>query len=81
MCCLFTLLQNERKSDVARFTTHEKKNPFKLTCSKTGSNVGGKTRNIAKFNSFCTNVAKQVARFYCPFYCSFNCSLTMLIKK
>ena len=45
--CFATLLQNERESDVAGFTTLEKKNPFNLTCSKSGSNVGSKTRNIA----------------------------------
>ena len=44
--CFATLLQNELKSDVARFTTHEK-NPCDLICCKTGSNEGGKTRNIA----------------------------------
>ena len=39
-----TWLQNELNSDVARFTTHENK-PCNLTSCKTGSNMGGKTRN------------------------------------
>ena len=35
----------------------------------TGLNMGGKTRNISSlFNSFCSNVAKQVALFFCPFF-------------
>ena len=37
---------------------------------ETGLNVGGKTRNTL-FNLFCTNVAKQVARFCCPCYRAF----------
>ena len=37
---------NELNSDVARFTTHENK-PYNLISCKTGSNMGGKTRNIA----------------------------------
>ena len=44
--CFATLLPNELNSDVARFTTHEKK-PCNLLCCKTGSNVAGKTCNIA----------------------------------
>ena len=40
-----TWLQNELNSDVARFTTHENK-PCNLISCKTGSNIGGKTRNI-----------------------------------
>ena len=35
-------------------------------CCNTGLNVGGKTRIIA-VNTFCGNVAKQVARFCCRF--------------
>ena len=41
-----TWLQKELNSDVARFTTHENK-PYNLISCKTGSNMGGKTRNIA----------------------------------
>ena len=44
--CFATWLQNELNSDVARFTTHENK-PCNLISSKTGSNMCGKTRNIA----------------------------------
>ena len=44
--CFATWLQNELNSDVARFTTHENK-PYNLISCKTGSNMGGKTRNIA----------------------------------
>ena len=61
--CLVTLLQNELKSDVARFTTHVQ------TCLATNqvSFKRGKTGNIAKLsNSFCSKVAKQVARFLLP---------------
>ena len=35
-------------------------------CCKTGLNVGGKMRNIP-FNTFCSNAAKQLARFCCRF--------------
>jgi len=38
-----------------------------LVCCKTGLNVLLK-RATFLFNSFCSNVAKQVARFCCPFY-------------
>ena len=38
-----------------------------LICCRTGLNVGGK-RATLHFNSFCSNVAKQGARFCCPFY-------------
>ena len=44
--CFTTWLQNELNSDVARFTTYENK-PYNLISCKTGSNMGGKTRNIA----------------------------------
>ena len=44
--CFATWLQNELNSDVARFTTYENK-PYNLISCKTGSNMGGKTRNIA----------------------------------
>ena len=35
-------------------------------CCKNGLNEGGKMRNVA-FNTFCSNVAKQVSRFCCRF--------------
>ena len=38
-----------------------------LICCKKGSNGSRKTRNIA-FNTFCSNIPKQVFRFGCPFY-------------
>ena len=38
-----------------------------LICCKKGSNGGRKTCNIA-FNTFCSNIPKQVFRFGCPFY-------------
>ena len=44
--CFATWLQNELNSDVARFTTHENKPCILISC-KIGSNMGGKTRNIA----------------------------------
>ena len=44
--CFATWLQNELNSDVARFTTYENK-PYNLISCKTGSNMSGKTRNIA----------------------------------
>ena len=44
--CFATWLQNELNSDVARFTTHENKPCILISC-KRGSNMGGKTRNIA----------------------------------
>ena len=44
--CFATWLQNELNGDVARFTTHENK-PCNLISCKTGSNMGGKTHNIA----------------------------------
>ena len=62
--CFATLLQNELNSDVARFATHSK--PFfQQIRLLTGLNIGSKTRNI---NSFCSNVAKQVARFLLPVF-------------
>ena len=39
-------MQNELNSDVARFT-HPRKQPCNCISCKTGSNMGGKTRNIA----------------------------------
>ena len=68
-----TLLQNELNSDVARFTTHDKK-PCNLICFKTGLNVGGKTRNIAiqLVSQKCckTSCTFFVARFTVPLVCA-----------
>ena len=55
----------------SRVILYNQKSVFKqlaatFICCNTGLNVGGKTRNIA-FNTFCNNVAKQVARFCCRF--------------
>ena len=52
------MLQNELNNDVARFAPHDKKilQPY--------SNVGGKTHNIARFNSFCGSVADML-RVFC----------------
>ena len=52
-----TLLQNELNSDVARFTTCEKK-----TLQQIDLNVGGKTRNIA--NELVLHQCCNVARFF-----------------
>ena len=63
-----TWLQNELNSDVARFTTHENK-PCNLICCKTGSNIGGKTRNITiqlGLKQCCAQNKLHV--FCCPFY-------------
>ena len=61
--CLATLQQNELYSDVARFTTN-----IKLVLQQirllTGLNVGCKKRATSQFNSFCSSVAKHVARFF-----------------
>ena len=46
-----------------RFTTYENK-PYNLISCKTGSNMGGKTRNIA--------IQLGLHVFCCPFYCSFS---------
>ena len=66
--CFETWLQNELHSDVARFTTHLKK-PYNLISCKTGSNMGGKTRNIAISAAMLQN---KLHVFCCPFYCSFS---------
>ena len=63
-----TLLQNELKSDVARFTQLPSFKPVNNPiCSKVGLMWGVK-RATSLCKSFCSNVAKQVARFCCPFY-------------
>ena len=56
-----TLLQNELKSHVARFTTHIKPVLQQIRLL-TGLNMGGKTCNIA-IQLVLLIVAKQVARF------------------
>ena len=76
--CFTTWLQNELNSDVARFTTYENK-PYNLISCKTGSNMGGKTRNIATqlgLQQCCkTSCTFLVARFTAAlvffFFCSF----------
>ena len=79
--CFATWLQNELNSDVARFTTHENKPCILISC-KTGSNMGGKTRNIAiqlGLQECCkTSYTFFVARFTAAlvivlvfFFCSF----------
>ena len=62
--CFATWLQNELNSDVARFTTHLNK-PYNLISCKTGSNMGGKTRNIAISAAMLQN---KLHVFCCPFY-------------
>ena len=66
-----TWLQKELNSDVARFTTHENK-PYNLISCKTGSNIGGKTRNIT-IQLGLKQCCKTSCTFFCyPFYCSFS---------
>ena len=60
--CFATWLQNELNGDVARFTTHENK-PGNLISCKTGSNIGGKTRNITIQLSL-----KQCCKTSCTFF-------------
>ena len=60
------LLQNQLQRDVARFTTLIKSVLHQIRLLK-GLKVGGKTCNIV-FNSFCSNVAKQVACFLWPIF-------------
>ena len=62
------VLQHELITDVACFTTHENK-PYNLISCKTGSNMGGKTRNIAISAAMLQN---KLHVFCCPFYCSFS---------
>ena len=61
--CFATWLQNELNSGVARFTTHENK-PFNVISCKTGSDMGGKPRNITIQLGCCkTRCTFFVARF------------------
>ena len=62
--CLATLLQNELYGDVAQFSTHIKPVLQQIRLL-TGLNEVVK-RATSLFNSFCSNVAKQVARFSVP---------------
>ena len=64
--CLATLLQNELYGDVAQFTTHIKPVLQQIRLL-TGFNEVVK-RATSLFNSFCSNVAKQVARFLLPVF-------------
>ena len=64
--CFATWLQNELNSDVARFTNYENK-PYNLISCKTGSNMGGKTRNIATQLGL-----QQCCKTSCTFYCGFS---------
>ena len=59
--CFATLLENLLYSDVARFTTHVQ------TCF-----AATKGCATSLFKSFCSNTAKQVARFCCPIYRAFT---------
>ena len=68
--CLATLLQNKLNSDVARFITHIK-SVLQQIRLLTGLNMGCKPAS-SLFNSFCSNVAKQVARFLLPVFPYFN---------
>ena len=61
--CFATFLQNELNSDVARYTTHIKPVLQQIRVVK---------RATSLFNSFCSNVAKQVARFLFPVFPYFN---------
>ena len=67
--CRATLLQNELKIDVARFTTHIKPVSQQIRLL-TGLNVGGKTRKIAiqiVLQQCCkTSCTLFVARFSVP---------------
>ena len=62
--CFATLLQNELNRDVARFTTHVQ------TCLATNQVVDRWVvkRATSLFNSFCSDVAKQVACFLLPVF-------------
>ena len=67
-CNLFcNIAATELKSDFVRFTTHVQ------TCQQPDLvqdrfDVGGKTRKTSLFNSFCSDVARQVVRFLLPVF-------------
>ena len=62
--------KNELKSDVARFTTHEKNLATLFVARQVRTWV--EKRATSLYNSFGNNIARQVAPFCCPFYWSFN---------
>jgi len=64
--CFATLLQNELNSDVAHFTTHIK--PFLQQIRLLKGLMWVVKRATSLFNSFCSNVARQVARFLLPVF-------------
>ena len=64
--CFATLRQNELNNDVARFTTRIK--PVLQQIRLLAGLMWVVKRATSLFNSFCSNVAKQVARFCCPFF-------------
>ena len=68
--CFATLLQNELNGDVARFTPCEKKNLATLFVARQVRTWVLK-HATSLFNTFCSNVAKQVAR-----RCLFNRTLS-----
>ena len=62
--CFATLLQNELNNDVARFTTDEKK-PSNLICCKTGSNVSGKTCDMARYSTHFAVMLQNKFHVFC----------------
>ena len=68
--CFATLLRNELNSDVTRFTTHVETHLVTNEVSNVFAWVVKRATSL--FNSFCSNVAKQVACFFfllvLPFY-------------
>ena len=67
--CFATFLQNELNSVVARYTTHIKPVLQQIRLL-TGLNLVKRATSL--FNPFCSNVAKQVARFLLPVFPYFN---------
>ena len=68
--CFATLRQDELNNDVARFTTHIK--PVLQQIRLLTGLMWVVKRATSIFNSFCSNVAKQVARFLLPVFPYFN---------
>ena len=69
--CFVKLVLNELKSNVTRFTTYEKNLVTLFVTRQVRTSVVKRETSLS--NSFCSNVSKQVARFFCcPFYCSLN---------
>ena len=73
--CLATLLLNELNSDVARFTAYVQ-TYWKPDLLQHRFDVGG-NRATSLFNSFCSNVARQVARFLFPVFPYFKVASTL----